>query len=778
MKKSFLAAAILMTLGVSVIRANSTPTIQKMSPNPICFTENKGQWHEDVKFRCDAGGAIVWICKDRIVYQYLRHVERSSPNVSSRALSRHSRESRNPAGLGDRDGHPYDEPDSMEQLVITAKFVNPNPDAQVIGEAMMEYKCNYFIGNDPNQWHTDVPNYEAVTLENVYDGVDLRLFAGESGTLLYRYDIAPGADQERIKFEYEGLERTTHDDNGRIVAQTRWGEISGLLSSPSIAAEFSGPQSKEQRFSTETNLSAFYNPQAVELVFSTFVGGSSTDYGMDIAVDGVGCVYVTGYTGSPGFPTQDAHDASFNGGFDCFVTKLSSPGSNLIYSTFVGGSDWDWGLGVAVDDEGCVYVSGETHSLDFPIQNAFDADFDGGADNCIFRLSSQGNSLIFSTYLGGSLDDHNFGIGIDGNGNTSVTGYTNSTNFPTHNAHDESYNGNEDAFVTKISSSGNNLIFSTYLGGASRDVGLAIAVDDAGNSYVTGFTGSDDFPTQVAFDSTSNNRYDAFAVKLTISGSISYSTYLGGGLDDLGYGIAVDAGGSAYLAGYTVSSNFPLQNAYDASYNGGGNDLFVTKLSRSGSSLIYSTFLGGSSGEEANSIAVDAAGSAYVVGSTGSPNFPVLNSYDSDLGGNVDVYVTKFSDQGNNLVYSTFLGGSNIDYGYGITVDNERNVFACGIAFSTDFPTLNAFDMSHSGDRDVFVVKLSKTMPCGDADEDGHVTVSDPVCIINYAFFSDAQAAFHNSGDADCNGIVSISDAVYLINYIFSGGAAPCAACP
>lgn len=770
MKKSFLAAAILVTLGLSVIRANSTPTIQKMSPTPICFTENKGQWHEDVKFRCDAGGAIVWICKDRVVYQFLRRV--GAPPLA--------------VGTDSQSFFPNDpldrfnqEPDSIEQLVITARFVDANPNAKVSGDAMMEYKCNYFIGNDPNKWHTDVPNYEAVTLADVYDGVDLQLFAGENGSLMYRYDIAPSAYQERVKVEYEGLEQSTFDDNGRMVTQTRWGEISGLLSSPSSTAEFSGLQSEAPQPNREINSSAFRSPGAVRLLYSTYLGGSSWDRSYGVAVDKMGNAYVTGLTRSADFPLQSPYDGSFGGQWDVYVSKMSASGNELLYSTFLGGISDEWSMAIAVGSSGNAYITGRANNSDFPLQNPYDGSYNGRTDVFISVLSPSGNSLLFSTFLGGSGYDEGRGIAVDSLGNAFVTGWTQSTDFPVQNPYDGSFNGGSyDVFVSKISPTGSNLDYSTLLGGNDIDCGNGIAVDTSGNAYVVGRTWSTNFPVQNSYDGIFNGgEYDAFVSKLSSSGEeLHYSTYLGGTGDDWISKIAVDISGSAYVTGGTSSPDFPLQYPYDTSTNG-GLDVFVTHLSPSGGLLIYSTYIGGSNNDEGFGIVVDRFGNAFVTGYTTSLDFPIKNSYSWFPNGIGEVIICKLIASGSALYYSAVLGGYEVEIGYGIAIDAIGNAYVTGYTFSSDFPMQDPYDGIFDGDEwDVFLSKLE--FSCGDSNADSVTNISDAVLLIRY-ILTDGPAPYpFLSGDTDCSGGITFSDVIVLINHVFNGGPAPCAACP
>ena len=314
------------------------------------------------------------------------------------------------------------------------------------------------------------------------------------------------------------------------------------------------------------------------LSYSTYLGGSEGDFGHGIAVDGSGNAYVTGSTYAD-FPTQNPYQGTKPGNYDAFITKLSSSGGALTYSTYLGGSRYDYGKGIAVDGSGNAYVTGETNSTNFPTQNPYQGTNAGERDAFITKLSSSGSALSYSTYLGGVNVDNGWGIAVDGSGNAYVTGYTQSTNFPTQNPYQRFYATRGDAFITKLSSSGSALTYSTYLGGSYVDRGYGIAVDGSGNAYVTGETSSGDFPTHTQYQKTYAGYYDAFITKLSSSGNtLSYSSYLGGDGYDCGDGIAVDGSGNAYVTGDTESIDFPTQNPYQGT-NAGYYDAFVAKLS-------------------------------------------------------------------------------------------------------------------------------------------------------------------------------------------------------
>jgi len=329
------------------------------------------------------------------------------------------------------------------------------------------------------------------------------------------------------------------------------------------------------------------SPEGNSLIYSTYLGGNQGETGRSIAVDNSGSAYVTGETRSNNFPIVNAFDSSFSAPgtvpyeYDGFVTKFS-PLGNIIYSTYLGGGNHDWGKGIAVDSGGHAYVTGRTYAVNFPTANAYDSTYNDGTDAFVTKFSPSGTTLVYSTYLGGLHGEAGLDIAVDAEGNVCVAGQTSSSNdFPLVNAYDSTYDLGE-VFVTRLSVAGDSLIYSTFLGGSSSEVGYGVTVDGMGSAYVTGTTKSTDFPTVNAYDSTYNgDRYDGWVAKFSPSGNVRYSTYLGGGGEDECRGIAVDAVGNAYVTGFTKSRYFPTTvDAYDTSYNGGTNwgDAFVVKF--------------------------------------------------------------------------------------------------------------------------------------------------------------------------------------------------------
>ena len=380
------------------------------------------------------------------------------------------------------------------------------------------------------------------------------------------------------------------------------------------------------------------------LLYSTYLGGQGDDVPQEIAVDGAFSAYVAGYTTSTDFPTASAFQPGIKGGQDAFVAKLAPAGNALVYSTYLGGTGEDAAYCIVVDGSGSAYVTGETMSSDFPTVSAYQGSNKGNGDAFVAKLAPAGNALVYSTYLGGGAEDEGDSIAVDGSGSAYVTGCTKSTDFPTQPPLQSGYHGGCDIFVAKLGQGGNTLVYSTYLGGSGDDEPDGIAVDQFGAAYVAGSTGSPDFPTRSAFQTVRGGGLDVFVAKLSPAGAaLVYSTLLGGSGDEEPFGVQVDAAGSAYVSGYTTSSNFPTQSPFQAANHGGPNygDAFVTKLGPAGNALAYSTYLGGSGDDCANYVAVDSTGAAYVAGFTTSTDFPTQSFFQSGNRGFSKVFVAK-----------------------------------------------------------------------------------------------------------------------------------------
>jgi Beta-propeller repeat/HYDIN/CFA65/VesB-like, Ig-like domain/Cep192 domain 4 len=552
------------------------------------------------------------------------------------------------SGVRSQKGDPESRVPSLEpraSSVLRMKLVGANGQAEVRGLEEEAGKANYFIGNDARKWRKNVPLYRRVRYAGVYEGVDL-VYYGNQEELEYDFEVGAGRDASKIGLRVEGAKRVEVNGAGELVMEVGDGEVK--LKRPEAYQEAAG---KRQR---------------VEVRY---------------AMKGEGEI---------GFEV---------GGYDRSRELVIDP--VLTYATYLGGTGGDAAYGVAVDSSDNAYVTGVTASTDFPSKSAEQADIAGDADAFIVKLNSAGTGLVFATFIGGAGVDSASSIAIDSAGNSYIAGNTYSSNFPTIStaAFQTVYGGDGDGFVAKLGPTGSSLIYSSYIGGASSDFVQGVAIDSAGNAYVTGSTRSSNFPTaaplQIGNDGCSSASgdvvcsSDAFVAKVSPTGtSLVYSTYLGGSQADLGQAIAVDASGNAYVTGYTFSSDFPTQNAFQSA-NAGGADIFVATLNPSGSALLFSTYLGGNQQDRAFGMALDSSGDIFLTGDTQSADFPTtFTASQLQYAGAGDAFVCEIGPGGSGLIYSTYLGGSGVDQGTAIAVDATSNAFAAGFTQSSDFPTL------------------------------------------------------------------------------------------
>ena len=639
---------------------------------------------------------------------------------------------------------------------VRATFVGANP-AQSEGLEPFPGVANYFLPGRPPGRPVSVATYGRVRFGGIYPGVDLVCY-GKQNRLEFDFVVAPGADPGRIRVRYDGAEAIELDSGGDLLLQTPAGEL--RMKKPFIYQEAEGTRlAVDGRYvlrgdglvGFELGPHDASRPLVIDpvLEYSTYFGGKGNDGGSQIAVDAAGNVYVGGVTTGRNFPiTEGAAQTEFAGmgplivtAGDAFVAKFS-PSGELLYSTYIGGSDDDAVMALAVDGEGNVYAGGLTKSADFPTTpRAYRTTFGGvgqaihtGGDGFVVKLSPDGKTMLYSTYIGGSDADTVMGLTVDEEGNVYVTGQTLSPNFPTSSQAFQRFNRGDgravlfktgDAFVMKLDKNGARLVYSTLLGGTSDDCGLDIALDSERNAYVTGFTNSKDFPvTENAFQKTFGGTGgqatvvfgDAFVTKLNPDGSaLVYSTYLGGKLDEIGYGIAVDSLGRAYVTGSALSDDFPATEGAFQTVNAGGGgdpnwsagDVFVTKMNEDGSALLYSTFLGGSKDDRAFAIALDEDFRATVAGNTLSPDFPLTgDALQKEYAGGAgqplsafgDIFVTTLNATGSGLEFSTYLGTARDDFAFDVALGADGDIYVTGNTVTKNFPTTeNAFSRDYSG---------------------------------------------------------------------------------
>ncbi len=611
------------------------------------------------------------------------------------------------------------------------------------GRGLTPHVSNYFFGNDPAAWNLDVPSFREVVYSDIYDGVSVVYRQGPTG-LKYDLVLQPGADLGQIEIAYDGIEGVSLAGKD-VTVRTALGEIHDVLprsyqdEGGSVSCEFAS----KGAFSYGFRCDGWDRTSALTidpLVYSTFLGGTQGDYGNSIKVDSAtGDAYVAGYTGSTDFPTTPgSYSQTYNGRGSAFVTKVAWNGTYLIYSTFIGGAEYDGAFSLDIDSSGSAYVTGYTESPDFPITlGAYNGTYAGGPNyGAVFalKLSPSGDSLVYSTYLGTGVSlpfgtvDRPYAIAVDGSGNAYVTGHTTMPTFPTTGgAYDRTFNGGVyDSFLTKLNANGDRLVYSTYLGGSSSDHALSVALDSNDNAYVTGLTGSANYPTTGgAYQTTyGGGVYDGFVTEVNAAGKdLVYSTFVGSPGIEESYSITVNAAGSAFITGVARDNKYPTTaGAYSTTLNGPW-DAFVTELNAAGSNLVYSTFLGGTMGDEGYGICLDPNGLAVVTGTAGDNAFPTTaGAYDRSFNGGIsDVFLTKMNAAGSNLVYSTFLGGTDQEQGLSVGVYSARDAYVTGDAWSSDYPTTpGAFDTTLSGTPNGMVTRvvLTNNPPTANAGSD------------------------------------------------------------
>jgi hypothetical protein len=648
---------------------------------------------------------------------------------------------------------------SGDQTVLRMGLVGTNLHSAAAGVNQLPGKANYFRGQDPSRWQTAVPSYAKVRYSGVYPGVDL-VYYGSQGQLEYDFALAPGADPRSIAMSFTGDRGLRVDSKtGDLVVQAGTHQV--RFHAPVAYQLASGSSESRQpvlaRYQVAANQQVGFEvgpyDRSRELVidpllsYSTYLGGSADDFGNALTVDSSGNVYVTGYTASVNFPVVAGYQTQCGGNCagntsDAFVTKINSSGNGLIYSTYLGGSANDYGNGIAIDSTGNAYIVGQTFSSDFPTTAGSYATSCGTTCSVgwafVTKLNSSGSALSYSTYLGGQTLTQGNAIVLDSSSNAYITGYTRAKDFPTTAGVFQPVCGScslsfTDAFITKFNSTGSALSYSSYLGGNNADVGYSLVLDASNNVFITGYTISTNFPTTPgAYQTTLNANTAAFITKVNSTASaMTYSTYLGGSgtgssaCAACGSGIVATSGGNAVVAGLTWETNFPTTTgAYQTTYGGGFHDAFITEMNSAGSALVYSTYLGGSLDDGGDSVTQDATGNIYVRGNTFSSNFPVspgsYQQHQAGSGGTTsDAFVSVLNNKLAKLLYSTYLGGSQTEYGQAtqnvaLGKETTPSIYTTGNTNSTNFPTTTgAYQVTNAGKNDAFVSKFGPSPNVG-----------------------------------------------------------------
>ena len=605
---------------------------------------------------------------------------------------------------------------------VEVEFLGANPNPQILAEEQTSDYANYYLGHCP-QGITGVYGYQKLIYKDLYPNIDLVLKRQQTaaGTEELKYDIIvhPGGNLSQVKMQYNGMDGLALED-GKLQLTTSQGTLTESI--PASYWKESGA-AVEVSYQLQDEVVSFaaskqHTGQTLvvdpSLIWSTYLGGSNWDRSEAVTIDGSGNAFITGYTMSTNFPTSGAYQGSYGGGiYDAFLSKFTPTGT-LSWSTYLGGNSHDFGNEVATDDSGNAFVTGLSLSTNFPTTTgAYQDSHIGDLDVILSRFTPTG-SLSWSTYLGGSQREISQGVATDGSGNVFVTGLTESLNFPTTSgAYQGNFaGGNGDVFLSKFTPTG-SLSWSTYLGGSGEDDGVDVAIDGSGNAFVLGSTESTNFPTSGAYQSSYAGDWDAFLVKFSPTGTLSWSSYFGGSGEDDGTAVAIDVYGNAFITGHTMSTNFPTSNAYQGSI-AGDFDAFLSKFTSTGT-LSWSTYLGGSNSDRGQGIVIDDSGNAFITGGTESLNFPTTRgAYQaSHAGGSSDAFLSKFTTA-DSLSWSSYLGGSNYDFGNDVAIDSSGNVFVTGLTESLNFPTSGAYQGSHGGvegSRDAFLSKFAFSAP-------------------------------------------------------------------
>jgi hypothetical protein len=690
-----------MGLALLVAFAAMLATASAAAASPTGFIENRGQIDHSVFYYTPGVGASVYFTQGGVVIDLREPRSENEPAPE-------------PPFVHKGDGSHGPEPAPRRGVAVRIDFedANPSPRIEARGELLTKY--NYFLGNEPEKWRTEVPTYAEVVYHDLWPGIDL-VYRQEDGRIAYELVLTPGANPELANFHYEGARGVNSGANDSYEIETGVGSISDLRPLPGLRPGMLSLPGVQP--APDPNLL----PTQTALLWSTFLGGSLDDFGPHLAVDSNNLAVVAGTTESTNFPTTTgAYDQTHNGGFDVFVAKLDATGSSLVWCTYLGGSDWDLGNEIALTNGSInkVVITGSTKSANFPtVSGAYDQTHNGDYDVFVAQLGSTGAALDYSTYLGGSgydTCDIN-GLAVDASWNRIITGYTSSANFPTTSgAFQTTLGGGTDAFVVKFNEAGSTLIFSTFLGGTANDYGNDVALDGWDNPTLTGQTYSPDFPTQGnpwAYDVLFNGGSDVFVSKLNASGTaLVWSTFIGGGglsTDEAGLAIGFDYLWNPIVTGSTSFIYFPTTiGAFAENYNGGDYDGFVVKLDAQGSKVLLGTFLGGSGTDWGLDLAMEPYGNVVVVGPTTSSNFPTTPG-SLPWGGQGDVFVTNLDSKFGSLRWSTYLAGSACDYGVHLALDQGRNPVVGVTTLSTDYPTTAAaYDTTHNGLNDVAVSLL------------------------------------------------------------------------
>lgn len=682
------------------------------------FIKNFGQWNSDVLYVATKPNYNFIVTQDALMCDYFQ-ISQNGNNIR-------------------KEGH-----------LIRINFENSDKFSNSSDLKRSSWRLNYFIGDDPTRWKTDVYGVEEITFHEIYSKIDLAL-KFQDDVPRYDFIVKPGGDVNQIKISFDGAD-VVGTDGKNIRLLTRFGElINGNLLAYQMEngvlteVECKFVQISSNQFFLEVGEYDKSKELIIDpIVMQSYYGGNANDEFVDVVEVTTGILIATGWTESTNFPTTPGtYDVSYNDARDVFVSKFDVTGSKreLIFSTFLGGGGMDYPVGLSVDENGSIYVAGSTNSADFPLYQSIGTSINGGYDIFVTKLASDGKSLVYSTYIGGNKDDIATAAKLATDKGVFVTGYTTSTNFPvTGGAYQSKLKGREDIFILKLSGSGKTIDQATYIGGSDDDRAYAMAVSIANTAFIVGATKSGDFPMvpyrtgsfgrilESPYDRSYNGGWDVAVIKfLGDGGKVDYSTYFGGSADDIGRAVTFTADQRIIFAGETYKESistpsFPISsNAYQTTHKGNA-DIFIASLSNIiegrdqwGSTtrrqdLVFSTFLGGSGNEYPATISIFPTNQTLIVsGYTNSSNFPIVNNPSGRKIGKYDLFYVNMSSDGSSVLFSDLYGtadddstkaffeASNGDYYFAATT-NSKNM-------TQILPLQGA---SYSGLNDGLIIKYS-----------------------------------------------------------------------
>ena len=582
---------------------------------------------------------------------------------------------------------------------------------------------SYFLGNDHSKWRSGVPHYARVLYRNVYPGIDVVYYHNAEGRLEYDFVVSPGADPGAIQLSYNRPVRMdSHGD--LLIAGVRQKRPRVFQDGREIACDYLVRGARQVRFLLAKYDHSRPLTVDPVLVYSTYLGGPGYDYGQGIAVDASGSAYITGLSRAPSQPGLDPFQQPEGLNYNAYVIKLAPGGNGLIYYVFIGDQFEDgYAIAIDATGAALITGETRSLNFPTknPFQAMYGGGFN---DGFVTKVSPDGLSLVFSSYIGGPNYDIGTGIAVDPTGNAYVSVQTERSSLPTNSdafQRTESSTGYH-PYVFKLSQAG-SITWGTYVAGSGDEIGMfGITVDNSGHAFLAGATDSEDFPTtEQAFQRTlpavGSQPTSAFISKLEADGTgLVYSTFLGGGSGSGAQFVAIDSSGNAYVGGTVFGQDFPTKNAIQTTYAGGDQDGFVAELTPGGDALVFSTFLGGSNDEwGCCAVAIGPNGAIYVGGHTTSPDFPVKNSLQPfKAQGTLQSGQGFFAqfNPGGSLLFSSFLGGSTDTWVAGIATDASGAIYLTGQTSDTDFPVLNPYQKTNGGLTDIFITKVAPdTLP-------------------------------------------------------------------